>query len=72
MNLPGYDAWLEKPYQDRANECSTCPECGEETVVSTKYEAQCTNDACDYEDEADFESIAEARAEAREPSGDVW
>lgn len=50
----GYDAWLEKPYQDRYEdeERHRCPDCDDTSLdlsrAHTHGEIHCTNDDCDY------------------------
>jgi hypothetical protein len=66
MSLPGYDAWLERPYQDaQAGEGPECPECGAPTEED-KHEQSVDCTECDWSDGVDWDSVAEARAEARE------
>lgn len=58
----GYDAWLEKPYQERADE-SECPECGCGMLVDRRERTvECTE--CGYSDGFDWDAEAERRAEA--------
>lgn len=56
----GYDAWLERPYQDQY-EAYACPECGEDSLTVEGYSVACME--CNYVNEPDWDAIAEARAE---------
>ncbi|MEJ7804102.1 MAG: hypothetical protein WKH68_12155 [Candidatus Limnocylindria bacterium] len=73
-----YDAWLEKPYTDRAREAedAECPKC-ESTLDEDKHErsVECTNPDCDYAAGYDWDAEAERRAEAaadRDDGREVW
>lgn len=67
FELPGYDAWLERPYTSQP-EMGECPECGEEAVESDKTHAECF--ACGWYDEPDYDSMPGGAD--YEPDGDVW
>lgn len=59
MSLPGYDRWLEKPYEDREREAEAahCPECDEYTFEDEgDGEGHCTNEDCDYSRYRDWDS----------------
>lgn len=70
-----YDAWLEKPYIERAEQAErmSCPECDGPLTDDGDGGVECE---CGYSYGPDWDAVAEARAEARawhdEHEGDVW
>ena len=61
--LPGYDAWLERPYAE-APDTHDCPQCGG-PLTEDKRERSVECEECGYSDGFDWDTEAERRAEAR-------
>ncbi len=61
--MNGFDA-AQRAYDNMMpEEYPTCPKCDSENFTQQKYSSECED--CGYSDEADFDGILEAKAEAR-------
>lgn len=61
--MSSYDSWLERPYQQQQDQAE-CPDCGG-PLLEDKQDRSVECEECGYVDGVDWDSIAEARAEAR-------